>query len=429
MTTVHFTNAYHTTSGGIRTFYAAMMAAAERRRWTMRLIVPSAEDRIEDVGPFTRIYHVRSPKAPFGDRRYRLILPHRYLIPGRGVQGILASERPDIVEVADKYSLPYVAGLLRKEWIRGAGRPTLIGLSCERFEDTVTLCLPVGEAGRSFARWYMRTIYAQPFDYHVANSSYTAEELLDVLPPHRRDVVRIASPGADIGRFTPARRSEQHRRAVCNMVGADVSDVLLVYAGRLSREKNLQLLVEMLATLPPDIGPVTLIVAGDGPLRGWLADECRRRTQHSVRCVGAVRDRDLLASVLANADAFVHPNPREPFGIAPLEAMASGLPVIAPRSGGILAYACDTTAWLVAPTGTSFAGAVRAVVSDQVDRRRRVELALNRAAAFAADRMADRHLDLYRDLHSLRVGLARDRARPFGAVRGALRAEFRCSGE
>ena len=59
-------------------------------------------------------------------------------------------------------------------------------------------------------------------------------------------------------------------------------------------------------------------------------------------------DRDALAGILANADAFIHPNPREPFGIAPLEAMASGLPLVATETGGVTTYASDETAWLAA---------------------------------------------------------------------------------
>ena len=57
-------------------------------------------------------------------------------------------------------------------------------------------------------------------------------------------------------------------------------------------------------------------------------------------------DKELLADYYANADVFVHPNPKEPFGIAPLEAMASGVPVVAPNSGGILSYATDENIWM-----------------------------------------------------------------------------------
>ena len=49
-------------------------------------------------------------------------------------------------------------------------------------------------------------------------------------------------------------------------------------------------------------------------------------------------DRETLATFYASADVFVHPNPREPFGIGPLEAMSSGVPVVMPAAGGVLEY-------------------------------------------------------------------------------------------
>ena len=65
--------------------------------------------------------------------------------------------------------------------------------------------------------------------------------------------------------------------------------------------------------------------------------------------MGNVRDRAELAKYYASADVFVHPNPREPFGIGPLEAMASRVPVVSPSAGGVLSYANPTNAWLAEP--------------------------------------------------------------------------------
>ncbi len=70
------------------------------------------------------------------------------------------------------------------------------------------------------------------------------------------------------------------------------------------------------------------------------------------------RRRDRLATLFANVDAFLHPNPREPFGIAPLEAMAAGTPLVAPNSGGVTAYAHAGNAWLSEPTGEGFARSI-----------------------------------------------------------------------
>jgi hypothetical protein len=60
VTSVHLTNAYHDTSGGIRTFYRALLAAAPRHRHRVCLIVPGVTEGVEDVNAFARIYFVRA---------------------------------------------------------------------------------------------------------------------------------------------------------------------------------------------------------------------------------------------------------------------------------------------------------------------------------------------------------------------------------
>lgn len=75
-----------------------------------------------------RVHHVRAPRAPF-DRRYRLLLPSRYVLPSGAIRRILAAERPDLIEVCDKYTLNWLGGLIRRRCIAELGRPTLVGMS------------------------------------------------------------------------------------------------------------------------------------------------------------------------------------------------------------------------------------------------------------------------------------------------------------
>ena len=133
MTTVHFTNAYHSSSGGIRTFYHALLAAAPHHGRHVRLVVPGDRDGVEEVNPFARIYTVHARRSPVVDSRYRLILPHRFVWPGAGaLWSILDRERPELIEICDKYSLCHLAGVMRKLRRR---RPALVGLTCERMDD------------------------------------------------------------------------------------------------------------------------------------------------------------------------------------------------------------------------------------------------------------------------------------------------------
>ena len=106
-------------------------------------------------------------------------------------------------------------------------------------------------------------------------------------------------------------------------------------------------------------------------------------------------DKETLSDYYANADIFIHPNPKEPFGIAPLEAMASGVPTVAPNSGGILSYATNDNAWLVEPCGEAFAAAIREVMDNDALRESKVAKALETARANTREASTDRLFATY----------------------------------
>lgn len=402
--TFHITNAYHPTSGGIRTFYRALLNAANDRGRLMRLVVPGPGDDVEEVGRFGRIYYLRARPAPAFDRRYRLMLPDTYLPPSRGsIVKLLEAEQPDLVEICDKYSLFYLAAMLRKAWMPRVARPTLVGLTCERMDDNLAAYLKGGPLARAFTRWYVRHIYGPPFDYHIANSDYTADELRASLWDRAPDFIHVCPMGVDADRFGPSHRDLLLRRSLLERAGGGPDSVLLFYAGRLSPEKNVGLLVDALACLtrprPHDPTPARdfrLVIAGDGPMSDALAQDAARRAPGRLLRLGPVQGRELLARYYASADVFVHPNPREPFGIAPLEAMASGLPIVLPSAGGVLSYATRDNSWLASPDGESFALQIRRAVEQPSPNK--IIAARATAAAHRWDAIADRFFALYDQL-------------------------------
>ena len=138
LSSLHITNAWHPTSGGVRTFYRALIAQGNREGRRVTVVVPAERPSTEPVGAFGRIHFVAAPAAPGFDRRYRLLYPHTYLPPlGGPLHRILASECPDVVEICDKYTLPYLAAVVRKGLLRGVRRPALVGLTAERFDDNM----------------------------------------------------------------------------------------------------------------------------------------------------------------------------------------------------------------------------------------------------------------------------------------------------
>ncbi len=403
MKTLHLTNSWHAASGGISTFYRAVLEEANRTGHEMRLVVPGDTTRTEEVGAFGRINYIEAPQAPLNPS-YRVIYPQRYLLPGTALQRILNDERPDLVEVCEKYTMPYFAGLLRTGRLPGVRfRPTVVGLSCERMDENLAVYLTHSKWGREFCSWYIKWIYFPMFDHHVTVSPHVAGELVEASKGHKvRRGIWTAPMGVECERFTPTLRCETSGEALRSQLGAPAGATLLLYVGRLAREKNLKLLVETMVRLGAE--SYWLAIAGDGQCRAELSAAFGARGVANVSFLGHVGDKGSLASLYANADVFLHPNPREPFGIAPLEAMASGLALVAPNSGGVTEYANATNAWLTEATGEAFAGAVRSIREGGTEVRVRMIEARRTAERFRWQAAAARFLELYREIHEVTTG-------------------------
>ena len=131
--------------------------------------------------------------------------------------------------------------------------------------------------------------------------------------------VDIWSRGVDNHRFHPGKRDSQMR----NSIGVGPDDILISYAGRLANEKNLEMLFDAWRELA-DYDNSHLLLIGDGPLRQKL------EAKNAPRVIFAgYRYGEELAGMYASSDLFVFPSLSETFGNVVLEAMASGLPVIA----------------------------------------------------------------------------------------------------
>ena len=337
-----------------------------------------------------------------------------YIFDDSPIKMILRKEKPDLIEIGEKYSLSLMAGLLRKhKLIIAPQRPVLVHMSCERMDDNVSSFIAKSRILHWLARLYMANYNIPMFDFHLANSTYTAQEMIDAASPegnpHRsnrffnfcwrlmrapkialKDRMFVNQCGVDNDLFTYRRQSREMRQKLVAEYDLPADATVLLYAGRISPEKNIGLLPRMMQTLAKDqTKNYRLVVAGSGPGSDTLGIECEKRVPGIVTMLGQVSDRERLADLFANCDAFVHPNPREPFGITPLEAMASGLPVVAPNSGGILSYANPQNAWLTDADAGSFATAVRDLFSDDAERRKRIASALETSTKYTWESSTD----------------------------------------
>ena len=424
MKSVHITNYYHKNSGGISTSFNNLLAAAERHRREVRLIVPGETEAQEEVNKFAKIYYVPAKFSPIFDKRYRLIQPWQYMSNGSPIRKILLAEKPDMVEVTDKYTISMFGAMVRLGKFKQLGRPMLVHFSAERMDDNIASFMTKGAFGEWLARRVIGNYTLAVFDFHIANSVYTAQEFYKAykreenksrsdwffnkawqffkaprIPVEER--IYVCPRGVNAELFRADRKSEIIKKAMRERAGIPADSIILLYAGRISPEKNIGLLPEMMKFLAQDsTRDYRLLVAGAGPQEEFLKEETAKNFPGKIVQLGHL-DKETLADYYANADVFVHPNPKEPFGIAPLEAMVSGAPTVAPDSGGILSYATDENAWLMKPSGAEFAKAVREIIENPDLRARKVNnailTALDNTREKSTDNLFAAYDKMYRD--------------------------------
>jgi glycosyltransferase involved in cell wall biosynthesis len=420
---VHITNYYHKNSGGISTSFNNLLAAAERHQREVRLIVPGEKEATEEVNKFAKIYYVPAKFSPVFDKRYRLIQPWQYMQGDSLIRKILVEEKPDMVEVTDKYTISMFGAMVRLGKFKQLGRPMLVHFSAERMDDNIASFMTKSSFGEWLARRIIGNYTLAIFDFHIANSVYTAQEFYKAykkeentrrsdwffnktwqffkaprIPVEER--IYVCPRGVNAEVFRADRRSAKIKQEMRARAGIPAEAIVLLYAGRVSPEKNIGLLVEMMKFLAQDAArDYRLVVAGAGPQEDFLKEETTKHFPGKIVQLGHL-DKETLADYYANADVFVHPNPKEPFGIAPLEAMVSGAPTVAPDSGGILTYATDENAWLVEPTGAEFARAVREIIENPDLRARKVNNAILTALENTREKSTDNLFAAYDKMYA-----------------------------
>ena len=295
-------------SGGARTYLLAKGAYVARRPALRQvLVVPAARDLVGD-GSGVRCYQLRSPAAPG-------LSPYRLLVRGAALRRIAAHERPTIVEVGSPLLVPWLAAR--------AARDLGVPLVCYHHGLLPHAVRGAGSAAAGAAAAWLRRL-DRLFALTLVGSEWAAGEL------RAAGVARVACAplGVDLDRFHPSLRDEaaETRRALGLPDGP-----LVGYVGRLAPEKRLDVLLRAWPDVARATG-ATLVVAGAGPLERRL----RRLAGHlPVRWLPFEPDRDRVARLLAALDAFVAPGEIETFGLAALEAMATGTPVLGADRGGV----------------------------------------------------------------------------------------------
>lgn len=178
----------------------------------------------------------------------------------------------------------------------------------------------------------------------------------------------------------------------------------LIYAGRLLREKRVDLLLDAVALLPPAPGPADplLTILGTGPERERLEEQARALgIADRIRFLGHLPTNADVWRALGRAQVAVQPSSREGFGLFPLEAMAAGLPVVyceSPESALPELVRPGLEGICTAPVPSALAAALARLLADETERERLAQGARERSEAYGWESIAGRLENLFLEL-------------------------------
>jgi len=293
---------------------------------------PASGVPLPDRGYDFPIVRVRSIGVPV----YRGL---RVGLPGSKVHAAVADHHADLVHLAGPFVLGASGGAAAIE----QGIPIVAVYATDL--PAYARAYHTGTVGEKFAWHRLRKIH-NVADRTLAPSTATASDLR----ANGIERVHVWARGVDCVRFDPEKRSEELRAEL-----APGGELLVGYVGRLAVEKRLDLLAKV-----QSIPGVRLVIVGSGPAEAGI-----RKALQSAQFLGQRSGED-LARIYASLDVFVHAGPHDTFGNTVQEAAASGLPVVAPASGGPLDLVRDgVTGFLVRPgDGAAIADAVARLVAN-----------------------------------------------------------------
>jgi alpha-1,6-mannosyltransferase len=304
---------YAPCSGGVRRYLLSKRRYLESIRGVRHtLVVPGPTNAERTSG----IVEVAAPRIPFAGG-YRLPLR-----PALWCETLCRIE-PDLIEVGDPYHLAWAA-------LAAADQLGVPAVAFAHSHLSRLLASRFGRAAGKAGDAYLQRLYAR-FDVVLAPSRMVARQLQSI----GIERVEVQPLGVDGSVFHPSARDADLRSLLC----LPPHTRLLVFAGRMAREKSIPLICRAVESLG---NPYHLMLIG--------ARERRRLSPH-VTALPYQQDARQLARLLASADALLHAGQQETFGLIVLEAMACGRPIVGVRAGAVSELVDDSVGRL-AETGS-----------------------------------------------------------------------------
>ncbi|WP_298825842.1 glycosyltransferase family 1 protein [uncultured Planococcus sp.] len=234
----------------------------------------------------------------------------KFAFPNRIVKKYMADFEPDIVHVVN----PAVVGYSGVNYAKSLGIPLIAS-----YHTNIPQYMSYYKLGKLnwLMWWFMKKMHNKA-DLNLCTSQTVLEELTE--KGFKR--MLVWKRGVDTEQFHPRHYTADMRT---RLSGGQKDKILLLYVGRLAAEKEIEKIREILT----ESNRFCLAIVGDGPHR----KELEKHFKGTQTVFTGFIHGEKLASAFASADAFVFPSTTETLGLVIMEAMASGLPVVAAESG------------------------------------------------------------------------------------------------
>lgn len=310
------TDTYPPQVNGVSVVTALSVSGLRERGWEVSVVAPRypaprshafPPESSAGSGGTTAI-----PSAPLpGYPDIRLALPAE-----RPIASLIREFRPHLVHSPTEF----VLGRMAQRLARAKGIPTVSSYHTDFSRYTEAYGVP----------WLRPSVSRYLADFHRRSRRvYTPSQVAHAdLAAIGVNDVEVWGRGVDTRLFSPARRSNALRAAYG---GRDA--FVLLHVGRLAPEKGVDRILAAFARARQSLpaGAIHLVIAGSGPSEDML----RHAAHEAVTFLGNLDRTDVLPRLYASADAFLFASLTETLGLVVLEAMSSGLPVIAVPAGGV----------------------------------------------------------------------------------------------
>ncbi|MGE5558397.1 MAG: glycosyltransferase family 4 protein [Bacillota bacterium] len=352
------------------------------------MLVAPAQGKYRD--PENNVIRIFSLRCPGRLKKYYLASP-----VGSGLFKQLSAWQPDVIHL----HTPFTVGYLGLKYARKHGVPAVTTFHTH-FEEYVHYIPLPSSLMRSFARWSTKDFFNK-CQAAVAPGSAALKILQDygVSIP-----ITVIPSGIDWPAFQNV-EPEESRKAL----GIQPQNVVLVYLGRVAKEKNIPFLFDVTAQLLKEEelkAKIKFLVVGGGPELASIKELAGAKNVGGQTIFTGMIPKEKVPFYLAAGDIFIYSSVTETQGLVVTEAMASGLPVVAVKAMGVEDALKDGEGGFLCRLDVrEFAEKLRPLILDENLRSRMGQKAKMSSREFSSRRMAEKMADLYKSLAGRKDGV------------------------